>query len=327
MTHIIHSFPKSLQIMESYRQEDSRFSNFTFNSYTTYCVEMERDEALDLSNKAVISTSDEATNIPIPCKSPMYVNTQQSEQQRSYFPTPSSMKNPFVIDTNSLNFNPTQTQMESSLREREYKQMYNNKNEINGNQINEPLPINNLSPVSDSYIPKLANHHNATPQISPGATAFPDLRPSTPGNKKTIRPFKAYPLMTTAYMTFRQYDEQSNMTYDAFRKKMLEHVKRQNTSTTNSKMRRTINRSGSPTNNVDEKDAAYWERRKKNNQAAKRSRDLRRAKEDELAIRTAYLEAENFRLTFMLTEVFKELKKRNIYLNINYPPSHETKDV
>lgn len=33
------------------------------------------------------------------------------------------------------------------------------------------------------------------------------------------------------------------------------------------------------------KDDAYWERRRKNNEAAKRSRDARRAKEDEIALR------------------------------------------
>ncbi|XP_076442265.1 uncharacterized protein LOC143281147 isoform X2 [Babylonia areolata] len=45
-----------------------------------------------------------------------------------------------------------------------------------------------------------------------------------------------------------------------------------------------------------EKDEAYWERRRKNNDAAKRSRDARRAKEDEIAIRAALLEQENLRL-------------------------------
>lgn len=38
------------------------------------------------------------------------------------------------------------------------------------------------------------------------------------------------------------------------------------------------------------------ERRKKNNEAAKRSRDSRRAKEDEVAIRAAFLEQENLQL-------------------------------
>ena len=36
---------------------------------------------------------------------------------------------------------------------------------------------------------------------------------------------------------------------------------------------------------TDNKDDAYWERRRKNNEAAKRSRDARRAKEDEIALR------------------------------------------
>ncbi|KAL8567740.1 hypothetical protein ACOMHN_009048 [Nucella lapillus] len=45
-----------------------------------------------------------------------------------------------------------------------------------------------------------------------------------------------------------------------------------------------------------EKDEAYWERRRKNNDAAKRSRDARRAKEDDIAIRAALLEQENLRL-------------------------------
>ncbi|XP_071079370.1 cyclic AMP-dependent transcription factor ATF-7-like [Haliotis cracherodii] len=46
----------------------------------------------------------------------------------------------------------------------------------------------------------------------------------------------------------------------------------------------------------EQKDSAYWERRRKNNDAAKRSRDARRAKEDEIAIRAALLEQENLKL-------------------------------
>ncbi|CAG5127795.1 unnamed protein product [Candidula unifasciata] len=46
----------------------------------------------------------------------------------------------------------------------------------------------------------------------------------------------------------------------------------------------------------DQKDEAYWERRRKNNDAAKRSRDARRAKEEEIAIRATFLEQENLKL-------------------------------
>lgn len=41
------------------------------------------------------------------------------------------------------------------------------------------------------------------------------------------------------------------------------------------------------------KDQKYWSRRKKNNIAAKRSREARRIKENQIALRAAYLEKEN----------------------------------
>ena len=46
----------------------------------------------------------------------------------------------------------------------------------------------------------------------------------------------------------------------------------------------------------DTKDASYWERRRKNNEAAKRSRDARRQKEDAIALRAELLERENMQL-------------------------------
>ncbi|KAH6926074.1 hypothetical protein HPB50_013731 [Hyalomma asiaticum] len=46
----------------------------------------------------------------------------------------------------------------------------------------------------------------------------------------------------------------------------------------------------------DEKDKAYWERRSKNNEAAKKSRDARRAREQDNAIMVAYLKQENAKL-------------------------------
>ena len=47
----------------------------------------------------------------------------------------------------------------------------------------------------------------------------------------------------------------------------------------------------------DNKDDRYWERRRKNNMAAKRSRDARRAKENQIAMRATFLERENRVLT------------------------------
>ncbi|KAI2799601.1 hypothetical protein BLOT_011507 [Blomia tropicalis] len=66
----------------------------------------------------------------------------------------------------------------------------------------------------------------------------------------------------------------------------------------------------------DLKDEAYWERRRKNNEAAKRSRDLRRAKEDEIAIRAAFLEQENFQLKVELMKARVECEKmRSLWMS------------
>lgn len=56
------------------------------------------------------------------------------------------------------------------------------------------------------------------------------------------------------------------------------------------------------------KDDKYWARRKKNNIAAKRSRDARRVKENQIAIRASYLEKENDFLKKQLDECKRETK-------------------
>ena len=66
---------------------------------------------------------------------------------------------------------------------------------------------------------------------------------------------------------------------------------------------------------VDErKDEAYWERRRKNNEAAKRSRDARRAKEEEIALRAAFLEQENLKLRAQVAILKNETAKLHYML-------------
>jgi len=68
--------------------------------------------------------------------------------------------------------------------------------------------------------------------------------------------------------------------------------------------------------NGEDKDDKYWERREKNNMAARRSREARRLKENQIALRTAYLEKENGALQVALdkssaeNEQLKEENKR-----------------
>ncbi|XP_048847404.1 hepatic leukemia factor-like [Brienomyrus brachyistius] len=63
----------------------------------------------------------------------------------------------------------------------------------------------------------------------------------------------------------------------------------------------------------DLKDDKYWARRRKNNVAAKRSRDARRLKENQIAIRAGFLEKENSALRQEVADLRKELGRcRNI---------------
>ena len=56
------------------------------------------------------------------------------------------------------------------------------------------------------------------------------------------------------------------------------------------------------------KDEKYWARRRKNNMAAKRSRDARRMKENQIAVRASYLERENDLLRKQLEDFKRETK-------------------
>ncbi|XP_017339085.1 TEF transcription factor, PAR bZIP family member a isoform X1 [Ictalurus punctatus] len=57
----------------------------------------------------------------------------------------------------------------------------------------------------------------------------------------------------------------------------------------------------------DHKDEKYWQRRKKNNIAAKRSREARRLKENQITVRAAFLEHENMALRQEVAELRKDL--------------------
>ncbi|KAK3092681.1 hypothetical protein FSP39_005842 [Pinctada imbricata] len=64
----------------------------------------------------------------------------------------------------------------------------------------------------------------------------------------------------------------------------------------------------------EKKDESYWERRRKNNEAAKRSRDARRHKEEEIAMRAAFLEQENLKLRAQVAILKNETAKLHYML-------------
>lgn len=65
----------------------------------------------------------------------------------------------------------------------------------------------------------------------------------------------------------------------------------------------------------DLKDEKYWARRKKNNVAAKRSRDTRRFKENQIVIAATYLEHENDLLRKQLAEANEKIEQMQARLN------------
>ena len=80
-------------------------------------------------------------------------------------------------------------------------------------------------------------------------------------------------------------------------------------------------------------DDRYWARRRKNNVAAKRSRDARRLKENQIAIRAGFLEKENAALRMEVADMRKELGRcKNIVAkyearhgplwSLHPPPTH-----
>lgn len=71
----------------------------------------------------------------------------------------------------------------------------------------------------------------------------------------------------------------------------------------------------------DMKDDKYWQRRKKNNIAAKRSRDARRMKENHIALRAGYLEKENDTLKKQLEDFKRETRLLKMKLS-HYESMH-----
>lgn len=190
-------------------------------------------------------------------------------------------------------------------------------------------------------IPVSVSSRERSPAKSPSSHPARDV--------KTVRPFKAYPrdplsnpfasIATPDPLTDRASAEK----YTSFRHQMLETIRAANggrRTVTNPKMRRISTKhfteyeqsrtevdmhdeqqqalemqascaSDSSENGGKQpiKDNAYFERRKKNNAAAKKSRDRRRIKEDEIAIRAAYLERENMELKIQLATTQQQLKQ------------------
>ena len=69
----------------------------------------------------------------------------------------------------------------------------------------------------------------------------------------------------------------------------------------------------------DLKDEKYWARRRKNNMAAKRSRDARRVKENQIALRAGFLEKEVMtHLTLFILILYSCFTVNKLYSFLKY---------
>ena len=71
---------------------------------------------------------------------------------------------------------------------------------------------------------------------------------------------------------------------------------------------------GTASNSSGTRELSYWDRRRKNNEAAKRSRDARRMKEEEIAVRARLLEQENLKLRAQVSVLKTETAKLHYML-------------
>ncbi|XP_033928235.1 D site-binding protein [Melopsittacus undulatus] len=76
----------------------------------------------------------------------------------------------------------------------------------------------------------------------------------------------------------------------------------------------------------EQKDERYWSRRSRNNAAAKRSRDARRLKENQLSLRAALLERENLALRQDVAGARRELARLRALLR-RYEDRHGAMDL
>lgn len=126
----------------------------------------------------------------------------------------------------------------------------------------------------------------------------------------------APPNTPSATLELARATQQSHQKFAEFRESLLRQISRSTSSGNKSKVRQSTSPSPSPSSSVTlndaniatngDKDDAYWERRRKNNEAAKRSRDARRAKEQEIAVRAQFLEQENISMKLEIAHLKAE---------------------
>lgn len=222
---------------------------------------------------------------------------------------------------------------------------YINDQPMNGN-VDEMKPHIMRAVALQHKLQSIPASVTASVPSSPESVTDPQYPLMMGRDGKMARPFKAYPrdLLSNSFAVLPELD--SNERFTIYRQHMLGKIHAANgglPTITNPKMRRNSAKTFNETDANEEmpfqaqtqhqnemvaqpncpsdssetgsssnvkktvKDTAYFERRRKNNAAAKKSRDRRRIKEDEIAIRAAFLERENMELKIELAAIKRQL--------------------
>ncbi|XP_066253837.1 hepatic leukemia factor-like [Euwallacea similis] len=187
--------------------------------------------------------------------------------------------------------------------------------------LEEPidLSIRNRTPESDLEL--YPSSASATSESSISPALQPNLHSSlspTPSSNISTRPFKTIAhkgstLPVDPTMLFydgldddelaKKHLKNLQRRYEEFRLKWIEQVKSISNNGTNENMRRAQHHDNRT------RDPEYLAKRAKNNESAKRSRDARKAKQEEVNIRIKFLEQEIPRITNKIKEETEEVER------------------
>lgn len=246
---------------------------------------------------------------------------------------------------NLLNDSPTSSHSSSTLHHRRSHTPPNHYNSIDYMQSRFTLPANGMKfasfqpKIEPDTTPDQYHMQNLTKpnpfiqleveqklmQMPNTVSAVADVLAKTQtvlesNGKQSTRPFKAYQENTffTDLVLDENYSHFRDQTLDAIRQRnggqltvsnpRMSRVRKTESENSTNSQTECIEATNSQGSGGSIKDNTYYERRRKNNEAAKKSRDRRRQKEDELALRTAYLEQENMMLKVQLATVKKQLE-------------------
>lgn len=236
---------------------------------------------------------------------PLYSALQQEQQQLHYMLHQSQyllQQQPRLLQIQpqlqyktSQSINPVTTQPSINHLGFFQQLQYNNLPQVVPTLL--PSPVSNTSPVKFDPTPTPVCENDKDKEST---RSKENIRP----HAAVKRPFKliASAKSPTSLALPSMIDPNSSEAYEEYRNKVLSQIIK-GESEPNRNMRRTI-----PSNPEKCNDPEYLERRRKNNEAAKKSREARKAKEDEIAIRVSFLEQENLKLKFQLAAIERQKK-------------------